>query len=355
MVASPSPVPSPAPPSSTSPAPPAAKKPNAGSSASLGLSARFKSSQVRELAGHKRNVHHLAWNSIGTVLATGSGDGIIKLWSVTGKQGREVGSLKGHEGSVNQICWNPTNPREIASVSADKSVRIWDAKTKRCLRNIQTPGENINIAWSPDGRSIAVSNKKDFMSIIDVRNGKVVDTKQWNFEVNELSWDRSGKYLFLTTGQRQYGHGIVEVVQAGCNFEKMTHIHSINAHTSNCYCISFDPTGKYMAVGSADSLVSIWSLDDMVCVRTIQNLDWPIRAVAFSYDGTYIACASDADQFIEIYNARTGERVHGIDTRKVPTASLAWHPKRNVLAYSGEELGVRNGGRPEGLVRVLGW
>ncbi|PNJ78051.1 THOC3 isoform 6, partial [Pongo abelii] len=42
---------------------------------------------------------------------------------------------------------------------------------------------------------------------------------------------------------------------------------SINAHPSNCICIKFDPMGKYFATGSADALVSLWDVDELVCVR----------------------------------------------------------------------------------------
>lgn len=30
---------------------------------------------------------------------------------------------------------------------------------KNCIANIATPGENINVAWSPDSNYIAVGNK----------------------------------------------------------------------------------------------------------------------------------------------------------------------------------------------------
>ena len=42
----------------------------------------------------------------------------------------------------------------------------------------------------------------------------------------------------------------------------------LNAHPANCICIEFDPTGTYFATGSADALVSLWDVDQLVCVRT---------------------------------------------------------------------------------------
>lgn len=45
----------------------------------------------------------------------------------------------------------------------------------------------------------------------------------------------------------------------------------LNAHPANCICLKFDPTGKYFATGSADALVSLWDVAELVCVRTFSR------------------------------------------------------------------------------------
>lgn len=62
-------------------------------------------------------------------------------------------------------------------------------------------GENINICWSPDGQTIAVGNKEDLVSFIDVRSHKVRTDQQFKFEVNEISWNNANTHFFLTSGQ----------------------------------------------------------------------------------------------------------------------------------------------------------
>lgn len=63
--------------------------------------------------------------------------------------------------------------------------------------------------------------------------------------------------------------------------------------------------GKYFATGSADALVSLWDVDELVCVRCFSRLDWPVRTLSFSHDGKMLASASE-DHFIDIAEVETG-------------------------------------------------
>ena len=49
-------------------------------------------------------------------------------------------------------------------------------------------------------------------------------------------------------------------------------VHEFVAHTGGCYTIAFDPSEKktHFAIGSADSLVSIWNIPvGYMCLRTV--------------------------------------------------------------------------------------
>ena len=95
--------------------------------------------------------------------------------------------MTGHTNSVDQLCFDPTNPNCLASASADRSVRIWDTRSpQKPIRVIATSGENINIVYSPDGSHLAVGNKEDLVSIIDTRKYQTIKSTQFPFEVRAL-------------------------------------------------------------------------------------------------------------------------------------------------------------------------
>ena len=79
-------------------------------------------------------------------------------------------------------------------------------------------GENINICWSPDGSTIAVGNKDDLVTFIDVRSNRSRAEEQFKFEVNEISWNNEGDLFFLTSGNGsihifRYSHNYIYILQ----------------------------------------------------------------------------------------------------------------------------------------------
>ena len=164
------------------------------------------------------------------------------------------------------------------------------------------------------------------MCFFDVRKGKTHLTRKYPYEVNEFAYDPTGEYFFVTTGQ-----GTVEILKAAT----MEPHHKHFAHTSNCYCIDFDPKGRFFGVGAADAVVSLWDAQELMCMRTFTNLNWAVRALSINHDGSLIAMASE-DSFIDICNTATAERVDKVDV-KYAINTVAWHPTQNLLAFAGDE------------------
>ncbi|XP_059473059.1 THO complex subunit 3 [Neocloeon triangulifer] len=303
-----------------------------------------KNKKIRDYQAHSSKVHSVGWSCDGKRLASGSFDKSVTIFTLDRDRLSKEHTFTGHDGSVDQICWHSTNANLLSTASGDKTVRIWDSRAKKCVSKINTKGENINITWSPDGSTIAVGNKEDLVTFIDTRTDKIREEKQFKFEVNEISWNKDGDLFFLTNGQ-----GCINIL----SYPNLELHHILQCHPGTCICIEFDPTGKYFATGSADALVSLWDVNDLVCLRTFQRLDWPVRTLSFSHDGKLLASASE-DLIIDIGDVESGEKVTEI-TVEAATFTVAWHPKQYLLAFAcddKQERYERKGG--SGTVRLFG-
>ena len=332
--------------------------------------AHFKSCKSKELRGHRSKVHSVAWSPIsGTFLASGSTDHTIRLYptdsilqagEVLGSSDKDTMELKGHKESVDQLAWSPLQEHVLASASADKTVKLWDCRmTKECVASISTTGENINVCWSPDGHRILVGSKDDLLSVIDVSKQSIEASQKFTNEVNEIAWTTDGIYMTSGTGQinlyRYADMGDDDVFALRTSF---------SGHAANCYCL--DVRDNWMAVGAADSLVSLWRRtsrgdDDgvgalegdpmWVCVRTLGSLEWPVRTISQSHDSCFVSAGSE-DSHLDIWHTETGELLTQVPV-KAALNTMDWHPRRYLLAWGADE--VDRSGKAEGNVRVFGF
>ena len=215
--------------------------------------APFANFVTRELTGHRRRVHSVAWNCTGRKLASGSVDQTARVYDVEhlSHSGRDV-ELKGHSDSVDQVSWDPSSPDRLATVSADKTLRFWDVRAGgRAVATVALTDENINVAWSPDGAQVAVGNRDDVFAFVDAKTHKVTrTTAKFPYQVNDASWNRAGDVLYLTTAD-----GFAEALR----FPSLAPLHRMKGHTSSVYAMALDPARDRVASAPPNATRSPWS------------------------------------------------------------------------------------------------
>jgi len=111
------------------------------------------SGQEWKLAGHKDTVRCLDFSPDGTVLASGSLDGSIRLWSLATKHCLAV--LPGHMEETSALAFSPDG-NTLASANLELSIKLWHLPTRRELLSWEFLQASEMLRFSPDGKHLAI-------------------------------------------------------------------------------------------------------------------------------------------------------------------------------------------------------
>ncbi|OOF95756.1 hypothetical protein ASPCADRAFT_207109 [Aspergillus carbonarius ITEM 5010] len=324
-------------------------------------------------------IRTIAWNPTGQLVATGSADRTLRIWNPERSQVKYSTELRGHTAGIEKVVFNPVRDSELASCSTDGTVRLWDVRSKTCVSRLDVGGEAFTLSWSADGSVMVVGRKDDTLIPISVESPSTptiladgtttsnapgpqqkpnltpstykalephpqpVQTNATTFSHHISTPSSPDLHLFATTGE-----GTVKLI----SYPSFDVLHTLHAHTSACLSISLAPTGRYLAVGGSDALISLWDTTDWICKRTVSsNNGGAVRGVSWSFDGRFICGACDepgcGGNGLEIFHAETGESVYTVPTGGNANSGIpavAWHPSRYWLAYSTSADGSGPGG-----------
>ena len=268
----------------------------------------------------------------------------MRIWNPERPSVKHSTELRGHTGAIQYVAWNPVKEAELASCSADGTVRFWDVRSKNCVAEVKTGGEGFKLAWSPDGEVLMVGRKDDALLPIQMSGSAdggggsgaahapiALAALPQPVQTNQTTFSHSGRELLLTTGL-----GSVKMLA----FPGLAPLHTLNAHTSACFTLELCPRGKYLAVGGSDALISLWDTADWFPRHGLANMTGPVRSVSFTFDGAYVCGGSDEGAGVDVAHVDTGEYVHTVPTTH-PAPCVAWHPARYWLAYSGDPMGLK--------------
>jgi WD40 repeat protein len=101
----------------------------------------------------------------GSLLASGSVDGTIKIWDPI--SGQKLRALVGHTGPINSITFSSDGSR-LASVSQDLTVKVWDVPSAQELRTLKGLG-GWGVAFSRDGSRLAAASHDGTIQLWDAR------------------------------------------------------------------------------------------------------------------------------------------------------------------------------------------
>jgi len=155
------------------------------------------------LLGHGADVKCTDWHPVKALIASGSKDAHIKLW--TPGTGKCVSTLYGHKSGINQVWWN-RNGNWLLSCSRDQVCKIYDIRMGRELSNFHGHSREVTCCeWHPNHEELFVSGGSDGSLMFWLANQSTPQTKISNAHdttIWSVSWHPMGH--LLSSGSSDY-------------------------------------------------------------------------------------------------------------------------------------------------------
>lgn len=131
-----------------------------------------------QMGGYPGRVTLTSWDSTGRYLATGAGTEII-VWDFSGRgpEGSRPVQLSGHTEEIDCLAYQPGGSY-LVSGGRDWRVSLWlPDKAKLAIDAHLTDSEPSALRWSPDGRLVAVGERKGRITIFELMQTKRTTSK----------------------------------------------------------------------------------------------------------------------------------------------------------------------------------
>jgi WD40 repeat protein len=285
--------------------------------------------------GHQGAVTSLAWSPRADVLATGSADRTVMLWQIgqtTPRQTLDVNRV------VSALAWSPDG-RLLAVGCQDGVVRMWNEDGATLFQIEGHLGAVKTLAWSPDGRYLAVGTRQDsdYLSQGEVKIWDIPASQTRTGEkpqldrlrpsliggCDSLAWSPDGKWLAIADAG--YPMQVWDVTRRSLSVTLRERFKRIRS-------LVWTADGRQIVSGGDDGMVRFWQLDGTV-LQTV-SFPSPVMALKWSPDHQWLAVAQQSS--IVMCNPR-GEVVRKLEGGTSGSVSLAWSFEGHYLAGTSSD------------------
>ncbi|KAH7073797.1 WD40-repeat-containing domain protein [Paraphoma chrysanthemicola] len=213
-----------------------------------------------------------------------------------------------------------------------------------------------DVALSPDGNWIAVASDELAVNVINVK-----DTRQRRIlreqprAVKHVSFDKTGKQLAVScTDGNVYMYSLgEEEPELLKKVDGM--IKSLETDAESSSRVVWHPDGRAFATPTALRDMQVMSTGDWERQRVFKTgHSADITAAAWSPNGALLATTS-SDLSLSLWDTKTQKLLKRFDDVKATILAMAWHPTENILSYTNNEgeLFIHTGIVPEDHLPLL--